>query len=138
MPMYEYRARDCGCDRLLSLSIDDADTDPTKALYESGQMVCEAHGNTYRRVFSYHKSKYRSYSRDGTREFTTPRSYARHLAEESRRYTDRTGIPSNFQPVDLHDPAVAPSDDTGMKEQHDAAIARGEKDPTPRSVHHLS
>lgn len=137
MPMYEYVARDCGCDRLLNLSIADADTDPTKHLYDEGQMACEAHGNVYRRVFSPRMSKYRSFSKDGEREFTTPRSYARYLREQSDLATERTGIPHDFQPVDLRDPRVAPEDDAGLKEQHDAQIKRGEKESKGRFVHDL-
>lgn len=131
---YHYRCADCGTIKVISCSHDD----PTKALYDAGHMVHEPDGGTYRRVWGFRLSKYRHEDPKTGRLYTSEREFARDLKTRSQIATDRTGIVHDFQPVDLFDPAVAPSSDDGLKEQHDAMVARGEKESKGKFVHSIA
>jgi hypothetical protein len=127
---YHYVCRDCGATRILSVHHDD----PTKHLYDSGQMAHEC-GGVYKRQWGFRLSKYAHQDPKTGRIYTSEREFARDLKTRSQIATDRTGIVHDFQPVDLFDPSVAPSSDDGLKEQHDAQIARGEKTSKGKFVH---
>lgn len=122
MTIYEYVSRDCpsACTRDLSIPVSQADTDPTKALYDDGRMACP-HGYTYKRVFTPRISRYRTVANPGTadeREFTTERQYARYLREKSAEATDYTGIEHSFVPTDFDDPDLQPKTEAFEQAAH--------------------
>lgn len=116
MALYEYRARDCPstCTTVIECPIRDADDDPVKHLFDTGQQRC-VHSHTFKRVFearapSTHYHVRHAPDTRNEREFTSHADYARFLRDQSSRATDRTGIVHDFQPVDMNDPAVRPPD----------------------------
>ncbi len=131
---YHYRCSSCGIIKILSCAHDD----PTKALYDDGHMVHEPDGGTYRRQWGFRLSKYAHEDSTTGRVFTSEREFARHLKTKSQIATDRTGIPHDFQPVDLFDPAVAPTSDAGLREQHDVMVAKGVKESKGTFVHKVT
>jgi hypothetical protein len=144
--LYPYRCDACGTTRDLSIAIELADTDPTKRLYDQGRMVHECgpeSSGTYKRVWrGVRISTYRNVVKDPRtgqdREVTSEREFQKILRDQSTRATDYTGIPHDYQPVDLHDPSVAPSSDQGIKSQHDAMVKSGEIESKGKFVHTLT
>lgn len=137
--LYPYECRDCGHRRDLSVPVDDALTDPTKLLYDNGQMS-HGCGGTYRRVWrGVRISTYRNVVKDPRtghdREVTSEREFAKILREQSTRATEYTGIVHDIQPIDLHDPSVAPHSDEGIKSQHDAMVKSGRIESKGKFVH---
>jgi hypothetical protein len=51
------------------------------------------------------------------------------------RATDYTGIPHDFQPIDLNDPAVAPASDSAVRERHDREVREGRVESKGKFVH---
>jgi len=129
MPTYEYR---CNCTRRREI-VCSAD-DPTKALYDAGRMTCETCAETYTRVFSFRAaSVMHSHFNDSVgEEVSSMAGFKDALKRKSDAVTARTGIPHDFQPIDWHDPAVAPKSDAGMKETHDRAVATGRVEPSKK------
>ena len=137
--IYEYKAKRCPelCTEEIYVSITEAPTDPRKERYDNKRVTC-THGYALSRVFSPRVvSKYKTVHMPGTskeREFTSRAEFARFLRDESRKQEDYTGIPTEYEPIDLHDPSVLPPDDSShedfLRETHDAQIRSGEKVPS--------
>ena len=133
MAIYEYRAKPCGCEMEVSCAIGDVDDEYSKRALDRGDITCGRHGNVFKRVFSPKISRYVATSIDGTKDFTSRRQYAQHLRDEGQRREDATGIPHNYEPIDINDPSVAPENpEAALREQHDHQVATGAKDATMR------
>lgn len=59
--------------------------------------------------------------------------YAKKLSIAGEKYSERTGIPSNYQPIS-HEEAKRASTDEGMKETHDRQVKLGMREPTGKIV----
>lgn len=136
MPMYEYRCPNCGS----VATVTDTRDGPIKARFDSGTHPCsECACGVYRRRFGFSftpilHTHYNHTVRDvvhGHRDF---RNKLRRMSAENEA---RTGIPTNLQPRDheeLRREALDRYGDAGLKEQHDAAVKAGLKEPTGRKV----
>jgi hypothetical protein len=65
------------------------------------------------------------------------RDFRNQLRRLSAEQEARTGIATNLQPVDHRDlmaQSLEVHGDAGLREQHDAQVARGEKEPTSKTV----
>lgn len=60
------------------------------------------------------------------------------LKQKSEEAEARTGIPTNFEPMDMTPAEYAKTLDdggeTGLRDTHDGMVKRGEKDPTPKLI----
>ena len=61
-----------------------------------------------------------------------PRQLKNEFRRASEEATERTGIPHNFQPVDMSDKAALGVTDEGLKATHDAKVKRGVIEPTKK------
>lgn len=130
MPTYEYRCSDDATHtRDLHCSPDDA----LKAVYDKGQMCCPC-GGVYKRRFSltFPTMLHEHFNDTVGKPIHSHRQFRDELRRASDHATERTGIPHDYQPIDLHDPIVAPKSDAGMKETHDLKVNLGLKPPTPK------
>jgi predicted nucleic acid-binding Zn ribbon protein len=129
MPTYEYR---CTCERRKLIVC--SSEDPTKTLYDNGQMTCEVCSSTFLRVFSFRAAPVmHSHWNDSVgEEVSSMAGFKDALKRKSDEATERTGIPHDFQPIDWHDPAVAPKSDAGMQSTHDRAVATGQREPSKK------
>lgn len=154
MPTYEYRCAN-GHSHDLTCPYDD----PTKALYDSGQMTCSAIidreiltpnpddpivgtlavesyacGEVFKRRFSlkFPRMMHEHFNDSVGQVISSDRQFRDALKKASDEQFRRTGFPADFQPVDLMDPAVAPKNDDGMKETHDAKVRAGIVEPTKK------
>lgn len=128
MPTYEYR-----CPNGHHHDVTCAYDDPTKALYDSGQMACEC-GGPFKRKFSlkFPRMMHEHFNDSVGQVISSDRQFRDALKKASDEQFRRTGFPADFQPVDLMDPAVAPKNDDGMKETHDAKVRAGIVEPTKK------
>lgn len=142
MALYPYRCASCGASRDIFVPVERADSDPTKALYDKGQMSHEC-GGAFRRVWkgSVHISTYRNTVWDPRREqyveVTSEAEFKKVLKVQSDKATDYTGIQHDIQPIDFDDPSRGPSSDEALKSQHDAAVQAGKKESKGRFVHDI-
>lgn len=135
--MYEYRCSECGNTDTIT---DDRDG-PLKARADAGLITCTCTPDAvYRRRFSFSTPPmmHEHYNYTVGRPISSMRQFRDELKRASEEHTLRTGgVPADFQPID-HEELVRMSlekhGDDGLKEQHDAAVARGEKPATGRMV----
>ncbi|MFG0329865.1 MAG: hypothetical protein ACF8PN_08210 [Phycisphaerales bacterium] len=138
MPTFDYRARcEAACVKEIFVPLEEVDRSFVKRSFDSGEQLC-VHDEPYRRVFSTVRfSGYRNVLDPGApseQQFTSERQFKQALAEKGRRQEDRTGIPHNYEPVDINDPSVAPENpEAALKELHDKQVAAGVKDRTMRT-----
>lgn len=111
--LWEYVAKECEekCVTHVFGLGKDAHNNDRKKFHDAGKVTCPHH-YPYRRVFSGHVvSRYKTVHAPDTRnerEFTSRAEYSRFLYDRSREAEERTGIPHDFQPIDLNDPSVIP------------------------------
>lgn len=134
MPMYEYRCDTCRATHLIT---DDPDGQ-RKARADLGHVPCTC-GGVYRRRFSFHAAPvmHAHLNHATGTVISSPRQFRSELRRISDESEARTGIPTNLQPADPHElmaDALDTHGDDGLKSQHDAAVKRGEKEPTGRMV----
>lgn len=101
MPLYEYQCRECGRDK-----------------YTTTRQIpspCSC-GGVYRRVFSfsYHAPMPEHWNHAVNRPISSMAQFRSELARQSDEATQRTGIPHDFQPVDIHDKQSLGVTDEGM------------------------
>ena len=139
MPAYTYRCPTCGSRHTLTC---DRDSD-VKAAYDEGHAPCnECAMGSYRRDYrgdrvSFAPVLQSHYNHTVGAEVHGHRDFKEKLKILGAQQTARTGIESNLVPRDheeLRREALERYGDAGLKEQHDAAVARGEKDPVTKTV----
>jgi hypothetical protein len=143
VPSYDYRCPHCSYTFTLVCSADD----PDKVDFDDRRVACtpclrdnDIHPvPRLKRVWAFNKGpSFEPHVNGATGKYTTSMAQFRSdLARASEEATKRTGIPHNYQPIDRQEQVAMAREkygDAGMKEQHDAAVARGERPPTGRTV----
>lgn len=123
MRQQQYAYKCPGCDQRY-LSEIRGDRLPIASCHQCGMAPCEL-----KRVFavSLHKPIMSHYNATLQQEVTSNRDFAEKLKVRGAEYTERTGIETNYQPVD---PAYLASkvDGSGLDDQNRARVARGQKE----------
>ena len=139
MPAYTYRCPNCGSRHTITCDRDSS----TKRGYDEGHAPCnECAMGSYRRDYrgdrvSFAPVLQSHYNHTVGAEVHGHRDFKEKLKILGAQQTARTGIESNLVPRDheeLRREALERYGDAGLKEQHDAAVARGEKDPVTKTV----
>lgn len=139
MPAYTYRCPNCGHTHTITCHRDS----PTKAGYDEGHAPCtECAVGNYRRSYASERVSiapilHSHYNHTTGTVVGGWRDFREQLKIKSAEAEARTGIPTNLQPADPSDlrrEALEKFGDAGLKEQHDAAVARGEKEPAAKKV----
>ena len=139
MPAYSYRCPNCGSRHTITCDRDS----PTKRGYDEGHAPCnECAMGSYRRDYrgdsiSFAPVLQSHYNHTVGTEVHGHRDFKEKLKILGAQQTARTGIESNLVPRDheeLRREALERYGDAGLKEQHDGAVARGEKDPVTKTV----
>jgi predicted nucleic acid-binding Zn ribbon protein len=152
MPAYTYRCPNCGSRHTITCDRDSS----TKRGYDEGHAPCnECAMGSYRRDYRGDSGAEVSFapvlqshynhttSAPSHQEVHGHRDFREKLKILGAQQTARTGIESNLVPRDARGTAAARRavkasceryGDAGLKEQHDAAVKRGEKDPVTKTV----
>ena len=139
MPNYSYRCPNCGSRHTLTCDRDS----PVKLGYDEGHAPCtECVYGSYRRDYRgdrVHMAPVLQshYNHTVGTEVHGHRDFREKLKILGAQNEARTGIESRLVPVDHEDlrrEALEKYGDAGLKEQHDAAVKRGEKDPATKTV----
>ena len=137
MPLYEYKCPDQSCASVVQFrDVPDGDQ---KKLADARGLLCPECGTPVRRVFqlTFTPVLHSHYNPTVGNVVSGYKDFKTQLRIAGQQQEERTGIPTDFQPVgprDLMARAIEKHGDAGLKEQHDAAVARGEKEPTGRKV----
>lgn len=137
MPQYEYRCDGCKT----PYTIVDSMEGDTKAEFDRGLMahimpdgsVC---GMFKRDFSSVHIAPVMQEHMNATvgKPISDMGQFKRELREAGEKLEERTGVPHDFQPVDLRDKDSLGVDDTGLDATHDAMVKAGIKEPTGTTV----
>ena len=139
MPAYTYRCPTCGSRHTLTCDRDSS----IKRGYDEGHAPCNgcAMGSCRRDLragsISFAPVLQSHYNHTVGTEVHGHRDFREKLKILGAQQTARTGIESNLVPRDheeLRREALERYGDAGLKEQHDAAVKRGEKDPVTKTV----
>lgn len=137
MPLYEYRCRNCGITDHITCAPDD----PLKTDFYDASPPCQGCvEGQLRRVFSFTPAPvlHEHWNPSTGTVISSHRQHRSELRRISEESEARTGIPTNLVPADpreLRAQAMDQYGDDGLKSQHDAAVARGEKPATGKIVH---
>ena len=137
MPLYEYKCPDQSCASVVQFrDVPDGDQ---KKLADARGLLCPECGTPVRRVFqlTFTPVLHSHYNPTVGNVVSGYKDFKTQLRIAGQQQEERTGIPTDFQPVDPRDlmaRAIEKHGDAGLKEQPDAAVARGEKEPTGRKV----
>lgn len=135
MPRYEYKCPECQT-RVQFSSAPDGEQ---KQAADAHQLPCPDCATPVRRVFqlTFAPVLHSHYNHTTGTVVSGHRDFKNQLRAMGAQQEERTGIPTDFQPVDHRDlfqRSLEKNGDAGLKEQHDAAVKAGLKEPTGRKV----
>ena len=135
MPAYDYKCDDCGNVERVHDTHDGA----LKAQLDQNATPCTC-GGTYHRQFGFSLAPVMQehYNYSVGKPISSMRQFRDELKKQGEAVEERTGIASTFEPADWTEQmqrSLEVHGDDGLQTQHDAAVARGEKEPVGRMVY---
>ncbi len=137
MPLYQYKCPEPACAAIVEFRA--APDGDQKKLADARGLLCPECGTPVRRVFqlTFTPVLHSHYNPTVGNVVSGYKDFKTQLRIAGQQQEERTGIPTDFQPVDHRDlfqRSLEKNGDAGLKEQHDAAVKAGLKEPTGRKV----